>query len=99
MTTALIVIGLVLVAVAALWLWSYARAIKGLGDSIDTKAIEQAEGVKASDIIAKTKAKYEQQKVATDAETKEQVYARIKLRLIKSDSVQPGNESTTTGSK
>jgi hypothetical protein len=99
MTTALVVIGLAALGIAALWFWGFVRAIKGIGDSIDTKVIEQKEAVKASDIIAKTKAKYEQEKAVRDGETKEQVYARIKLRLIKSDSVQPGNSSTTTDGK
>lgn len=87
------------VGAAAVWLWSYTRAIKGIGESIDTRAVEQKELTKASEIIAKTKQEYEQKKVELDGESKEQVYARIKLRLIKSNTgVRPNNSSTTSGS-
>lgn len=83
------------VGAAAVWLWSYTRAIKGIGESIDAKVIEQKEVTKASEVIAKTKQEYEQKKVELDGESKEQVYARIKLRLIKSNnSVRPNSSST-----
>lgn len=83
------------VGAAAVWLWSYTRAIKGIGESLDVKAVEQKEVAKASEVIAKTKQEYEQKKVELDGESKEQVYARIKLRLIKSNnSVRPNSSST-----
>lgn len=95
MTPLLLSLLSLVVGVAAVWLWSYTRAIKGIGESLDVKAVEQKEVAKASEVIAKAKQEFEQKKVELDGESKEQVYARIKLRLIKSNnSVRPNSSST-----
>lgn len=95
MTPLLLSLLSLVVGAAAVWLWSYTRAIKGIGESLDVKAVEQKEVAKASEVIAKAKQEFEQKKVELDGESKEQVYARIKLRLIKSNnSVRPNSSST-----
>lgn len=95
MTPLLLSLLSLVVGASAVWLWSYTRAIKGIGESLDVKAVEQKEVAKASEVIAKAKQEFEQKKVELDGESKEQVYARIKLRLIKSNnSVRPNSSST-----